>query len=400
MIMTSAVCREKEEETIAVLREITDYNPATQVILVVEPQDVDIALSSLHEGAFQYTKLPLSDEELKQLIEVALANRPMVMSETELDQNSEQFEQIVGNSPAIRKVYEQIEQAAAVDVHILLLGETGTGKDLVAQAIHRRSDRENGPYIPVNLGALPTELVASELFGHEKGSFTGAAKQHKGKFEQGENGVVFLDEIDAIDEKVQVSLLRLIEQRKFHRLGGRRSVMSNARLIAASNSDLEDLVQAGSFRQDLFYRLDVFRITVPPLRDRREDIRLLVQAFLARYNKQFKKRVLSISPEALESLEGYDWPGNVRELKNIIQRAIVICEGEEILLRHLPPRFGSVEIPESKLEFAIGTSLDEVERQMVLRALHEAENNRTRAAELLGISRRAIYNKLKKHNIE
>lgn len=401
MILTSAVCKDANGEGIRRLEGLIAKSPMTKVLFLVEPEDIQIAKSALEAGTYQYAKLPVSDTELRMLIEAALASRQQNGTSKLLpkDESRNRFEPFIGRSPAMRQVYRQIRKAATTDIPLMILGETGTGKDLAAQAIHQRSRRSKGPYIPVNLGALPSELVASELFGHEKGTFTGALKQHRGKFEQGNDGTVFLDEIDCIDEKVQVSLLRLIEQKEFHRLGGEQAVKSNARLIVASNQNLEALVRAGSFRQDLFFRLDIFRIVMPPLRQRQGDIPLLVENFLAHYRQAFDKRFLEIGPECMQLLEAYDWPGNVRELKNVIQRAVLVCEGKEILPEHFPVRFRSVETPQPTATFEIGTPLEVVEREMVIRALSEANNNRTRAAELLGISRRAIYNKLRKHNL-
>lgn len=301
---------------------------------------------------------------------------------------------------AMQNVYRQIEQAAITDIPILLLGETGSGKDLVAKTIHEHSKRKEELFIPINLGALPGQLVASELFGHEKGAFTGSIGQHQGIFEKGSNGTVFLDEIDMVDEKVQVSLLRLIEQKKYNRLGGKKAVKSNTRIIAASNQNLEKLVEQGSFRQDLFFRLDVFRITIPPLRKRRKDIPLLIRGMLARYNKQFNKSIQKISPECLQAIESYEWPGNIRELKNVIQRAVLVCGGQEVLPKHLPRRFRSGKNLKPSITFDVGTPLEQIEKEMVLKALSVSNNNRKKAAELLGISRRAIYNKLKKHHIQ
>lgn len=401
ILLTSSVCRDKEARVSKVLDEIKSRSPATQILFLVEAEHVNVAISSLKLGTYHYAKLPVSDEELQLLFEAALEMRPTLHADTGSNRKGEErFEQLVGSSDAMQQVYQQIEQGAATEIPILIVGETGTGKDLTAQAIHRRSERSQGPYIPVNLGALPQDLVASELFGHDKGAFTGATNQHKGIFEQAERGTVFLDEIDTVEEKVQVSLLRLIEQKKFHRLGGRQAVKSNARLIAASNVNLEELVRSGAFREDLFYRLDVFRIAMPPLRQHREDISLLITDFLGRFNQSFKKNVRRISPDATRLLEEYDWPGNVRELKNVIQRAVLVCEGEAILPKHLTTRFQERKPRPSVIEFEIGTPLEEVEREMVLRALSLADNNRKRAAELLGISRRAIYNKLRKHNID
>jgi DNA-binding NtrC family response regulator len=300
----------------------------------------------------------------------------------------------------MQEVYRQIRQASVTDMPILLMGETGTGKDLAAHAIHEQSKRKEGPYVAVNLGALPPELVGSELFGHEKGAFTGAIDRREGKFEQAQNGTVFLDEIATIDEKVQISLLRLIEQRTFQRLGGNKTLRTNARLIAASNQNLPDLAEQGRFRKDLYYRLDVFRIVMPPLRDRGGDVVLLIDEFLKRFNRSFNKNIMGVAPECISLLESYSWPGNVRELKNVVQRAVLVCEGQVLLPEHLPSRFRPGEPVRPRVSFEIGTPLEEVEREMVVRALTAAKNNRKRAADLLGISRRALYNKLQKHNIK
>lgn len=309
------------------------------------------------------------------------------------------FEGFIGGSLAMQKVYRQIEQVAFTNVPVLLLGETGTGKDLAAQAIHRLSLKKDGHYIPVNLGALPTELVASELFGHEKGAFTGASQQHKGVLETGSDGSVFLDEIESIDSKVQISLLRLIEEKKFNRLGGRHSIPTDARLIAASNEDLEKMVERGRFREDLFFRLDVFRIALPPLRERKSDIPLIVEDLIVRFNYELNKNIIRIRPDCMEALERYEWPGNVRELRNAIQRAVLVCEESEIREEHLPKRLQRGTESNSQVIVEIGKSLNEVEKHLILKTLTHTKNNRKQAAELLGITRRALYNKLNKHDI-
>jgi DNA-binding NtrC family response regulator len=299
----------------------------------------------------------------------------------------------------MRQIYKQIRKAASIDISILLQGETGTGKDLAAQTIHCLSDRSDGPFIPINLGALPSEMVASELFGHEKGSFTGAIAQRKGKFEQAKNGTVFLDEIESIDENVQVSLLRLVDERKFYRLGGKRRVTTNARLTVASNEHLETLVKQGTFREDLFYRLNVFPIYLPPLRERKEDISHLATEFIARQSRILKKQITRISPEGLRTLEDYDWPGNVRELKNMVQRAVLLCDGEELRPEHFPARLRTEPSPLPVISFRVGTPLEEVEHALIRHTLEVVDNNRTEAAKLLGISRRALYNRLRKYQI-
>ncbi|MCF7854634.1 MAG: sigma-54 dependent transcriptional regulator [Candidatus Pacebacteria bacterium] len=309
------------------------------------------------------------------------------------------FERMIGQSSEIKIVFARIRQAAATDVPVLILGETGTGKDLVAKAIHSRSKRADGVYIPVHLGAVPANLVASELFGHEKGVFTGATETRQGKFELGNGGTVFLDEIGTISERVQISLLRLLEQHKFHRLGGQDTFTTDVRLIAASNADLYEAVQKGTFREDLYYRLDVFRIDLPPLRQRRQDIELLVRSFLKSYCKSFGKAIKDIPVDALSLLQNYHWPGNIRELKNVIQRAVLVCEGDALQPRHLPPRFHTKDSSQENIVFKVGTTLAEMEQRMIRKVLMVTGNNRKKSAELLGISRRTLYNKLEKYGL-
>ena len=402
VMIAGDVCKEQDIEYISILKILAEKCPQTQIIFLVEQGDIDIAISALKVGSYHYLKFPATDEELRLLIETAIERKPQ-FGENILKQETIKefhFGQLVGTSMQMRHVYNQIRQASVTDIPVLIVGETGTGKDLVALEVHKNSKRSDERYLPISLGALPNELIASELFGHEKGSFTGAIKQHKGVFEQADNGTVFLDEIDTVEEKMQVSLLRLIEQKKFNRLGGHRSIRSNARLIAASNANLEELVKTNKFREDLFYRLDVFRINLSPIRQRREDIKLLIEDLLPKYNELYKKNILSIGQECLNLLENYEWPGNVRELKNVIQRAVLVCNGEELLSQHLPKRFRNHLSSNKKIFFDIGTPLDKIEREVILVALKSVNNNRTKAAELLGISRRAIYNKLKKHNIK
>jgi DNA-binding NtrC family response regulator len=307
---------------------------------------------------------------------------------------------LVAVSPATRRVYRQALQAARADIPVLLLGETGTGKDLLAQVIHRHSDRKSAPYLAVNLGSVPSELVAGELFGHEKGAFTGAGDRRRGVFEVASNGTIFLDEIDSLDKKVQVSLLRLLEQHRFTRLGGSKPVPTNARIIAASNANLKDLIKTGAFRNDLYYRLEAFIITLPPLSARPEDIPALCSRFIEQYGAATHKHVQSISGDALDLIRSYDWPGNIRELKNVIQRAVLVCDGDEIRPGDLPVRLQEQRPkPDRDVTIRLGTPLTEIEKTMLVSALRATGNNRKEAADLLGISRRAIYNKLQKFGL-
>jgi DNA-binding NtrC family response regulator len=402
LIVTSAAFRAGRTDGIELLEVIAANSPGTQILFLAESGDIQTAMDALKAGTYQYAKLPIEDEELQLLIKAAIEKRPLYSTNLFLEAKKREvrLEQLVGRSKPMQQVYRQIRQAAVTDMPILLMGETGTGKDLAAQAIHEQSERKDGPYVTVNLGALPSELVGSELFGHEKGAFTGAIERREGKFEEAQNGTILLDEIATIDTKMQVSLLRLIEQKTFNRLGGKKIIRTNARLITASNQNLTELVEQGRFRKDLYYRLDVFQISMPPLRDRGGDVVLLIDEFLKRFNRIFKKNIVGVTPECISLLESYDWPGNVRELKNVVQRGVLVCEGEVLLPEHLPPRFRPGNPVRSKVSFEIGTSLQEIEHEMIVRVLAATQNNRKLAADLLGISRRALYNKLQKHKIK
>ena len=310
ILITTERLRQNKISTLKAIRDLLSKNPTNQVIILAEKSDITIAMESIKAGSYQYAVLPVPDDELTLLLNTALETKPSVIEEYRKPKQQDRLLEIIGSSNSMQIVYEQIKQAASSHIPVLILGETGTGKDLVAQTIHRLSKLHENPYLPVNLGALPSELIASELFGHEQGSFTGALNQHTGVFEQAKEGTVFLDEIDSIDEKVQVSLLRLLENNKFKRLGGRKLVTTNSRLIAASNENLEELVDKGSFRSDLYYRLDVFRITLPALRDRKSDIAIIANELILKYSRMYKKRITAISNEALESLMNSNWPGN------------------------------------------------------------------------------------------
>ncbi len=402
VILSSDVCDPGEADWSNLIASITARSPQTQIIALVEPEHLKVAQTAINAGGYLYSRLPICDSELKMLIDMAISDRPHYYRKLSKSERRSETAMgpLIGKSRQMRDVYDQIRKIAETDIPVLIMGETGTGKELVANTIHRRSRRKEGPYLPVNLASLPTELAASELFGHEKGSFSGAVKQHRGVFERAVDGTVFLDEIDSIGEKVRVSLLRLIEQQQFFRLGGQASIRSNARLITASNVDLEDMTRENKFRKDLFYRLDGFRITLPPLRDRAEDIQLLAGRMVATYTQRFNKRVDDISEDFIDHLKAHDWPGNVREFKNVLQRSVLVCDGPQLKPIHLPPRLLKRPTQAKRLSFDIGTPLDEIERRMVIKALEATQNNRKEAARLLGISRRAIYNKLNKHDIQ
>lgn len=282
---------------------------------------------------------------------------------------------------------------------VLLTGETGTGKDLVARAIHQLSTRKNKVLQPIHLGALPPELVAGELFGYEKGAFTGALRSHRGLFEKAEGGTIFLDEIGTIDEKVQISLLRLLETRKLERIGGNRTTSVNVRIVVATNENLSEAVEQGRFREDLFFRLDIFQIVLPPVRERGGDIVLLVNHFLKQFSAEYQRDIVGISPECISALEYYDWPGNVREIKNVIHRAVLNSTGGILLVEHLPDRLQKAHKQPPEIKLPMGCTLKEAEQAVISRTLTWTRNNRRRTASILGISRRTLYNKLEQYNL-
>ena len=315
-----------------------------------------------------------------------------------------EFEGIVAGSLAMRSVLQQISEAASVDVPVLITGETGTGKDLVAAAIHKRSKRRDSVYLPVNMGAIAKELIASELFGHEKGAYTGAHESRAGFFEQAQGGTIFLDEITTMDERIQVSLLRVLETKKIRRVRGNKDIVVDARVIAATNENIEESVKSGRFREDLYYRLDVFRIQVPPLRDRHGEVTLLTDYFVLRFNALYEKDIRTVSPDAYRLLRRYRWPGNVRELKNVIQRAVVLAKGKEVTVDSLPHRIRENDDGENLPSaagspFQCGMSLEEVEKEFIKLTLASVSGNKLKAAGILGISRRALYNKLKRFGL-
>ena len=398
MLFSSSVTHRQPSSALEILEIITAKCPATQILFFAHPRRFKIANQALRAGAFHYSLLPVSDEELKLLIETAVEKKPLLglnmLLRSEVEKTT--FERMVGRSTSMQQVYRQIRQAAATDIAVLISGETGTGKELAAQAIHEISDRANGPCIPVHIGSLPADLVSSELFGHEPGSFTGANERRKGCFEQAVGGTIFLDEIATIDQKMQVSLLRLLETKTFHRIGGQTDIDVDVRVIAASNADLMSEIRRGKFREDLYYRLDVLHIIMPPLRERHGDLHLLVDHFIKHSCDDFQKVIRGVSANFFSCIDSYNWPGNVRELKNVIQRAVINCQGDILDINHLPKRLLNSRYADITIPVRVGMRLAEIEKEVIIRTLQYAGNNRTRASEILGISRRALYNKMQK----
>jgi DNA-binding NtrC family response regulator len=378
----------------------------TRMIVLAEPGNFDDAL---FDPAHVCVKdRSLSDEDLISLVEHHLLFNASDGASQLLSHEVSvpiEFEGLIAVGLPMHAVIRRIMDAAAVDIPVLITGETGTGKDLIAAAIHKRSPRMNHPYIPVNTGAIARELVASELFGHERGAFTGAQETRPGIFEQADHGTVFLDEIATMDEKSQVSLLRVLEENTFRRVGGSKKIGVNVRIIAATNEDLEKNVAEKRFREDLFYRLNVFHINVPPLRARLPGaITVLTDHFVARFAAVYGKDIERVAPETYRLLRRYPWPGNVRELKNVIQTALLMADGKELKPEFIPERIrhavaGRDGRSEPTCSFRVGASLRTVQKEFIRVTLSHMGGNKKMAASILGISRRALYNKMKKLNL-
>ena len=401
MLFSGTVARNHQADALEVLELIIAKCPQTQVLLFTAPGSLKFANQALRVGVYHYATLPISDEELKLLMGSAMETKsqlgPNMLLKRETEKNT--FETMVGRSTVMQMAYRQIRQAAATDIPVLISGETGTGKELAAQAIHELSPRSEAPCVPVHIASLPPDLVASELFGHVRGAFTGATKPRKGCFELADGGTVFLDEIGTIDPKMQISLLRLLEAREFTKVGSLDPTTSDVRVIAATNADLINEIRLGHFREDLYYRLDVLNIVMPPLRARNGDIPLLVSHFLKEACDDFKKTIRGISSDFINCVESYPWPGNVRELKNVIQRAVVSATEDVLRIRNLPTRISQYQDSDTQMSFRVGMALSQVEKEMIIRTLAHNGDNRSRTSEMLGISRRALYNKMARHGI-
>jgi DNA-binding NtrC family response regulator len=372
-----------------------DRNAA--IIMITAFASVESAVQALKEGAFDYVTKPVDPDHLSHLVQNALKHKKLTDENARLrEQLSEtaHSDVIVGDGPQMKKVMELSRTVAQTDTTVMIRGESGTGKELVARAIHANSARRYFPIIAVNCGAVPESLLESELFGHERGAFTGAQYRRKGKFEMADGGTVFLDEIGTISTKMQVQLLRVIETKQFTRVGGNEPVKSDFRVICATNRDLEAAVKEGNFREDLYYRLNVFSVFIPPLRERRTDIPTLVQHFIEKYAVSMNKPVKEISPEAMDLLVRYAWPGNVRELENVIERAMVLAKPKSICPGDLPFQLVSSQPGPAS------DTLEAIERMHVQEILHRAGWNITHAAQILDVDRVTLYNKIAKYGLK
>jgi len=396
------------------LHEAHRIYPDLPVVIMTAYGTVEGAVQAMKEGAVDYILKPVKMEEMEILIEKTLSVRRLQDENRSLRQELQSVygsTSIVGNHPAIQKVIQLISQVAGTKATVLVQGESGTGKEIVARAIHYQSDRASKSFVVINCAAIPSNLLESELFGHEKGAFTGAIKTKKGRLELADQGTLFLDEIGEMPKELQVKILRVLEEQKFQRVGGIEDVEVDNRIIAATNKDLKQAVEAGAFRDDLFYRLNVITISIPPLRERKEDIPLLVDYFLEKHRKVFKSRAAGVSDEALKLLVEYSWPGNVRELENTLVRAMILCGSEMIQPGDLPEELGREgmkeewklpadreELKQMKKE-AQQKAKGEIEKRFILEALRQGGGNVMRSAEMVGMDRRQFQNLLRKYGI-
>jgi len=379
---------------IELMKEARKIAPTIITVIVTAYGSIQTAISAIREGAYDYIEKPFCPEKVELLIKNLVAHHDLVEENISLRQKIEDrylFEGIIAKSPVMLRIFELIKTVAPTIATVMIIGKTGTGKEMVARAIHLQSQRRKKPFIAVSCASLPESLLESELFGHEKGSFTGAVERKKGKFEAADKGTLFLDEIGEINANTQIHLLRALEEKKITRVGGNEEIDVDVRVIAATNKDLKTMVKQGSFREDLYYRLNVVTIQLPPLRDRREDILPLAEHFLRKFSKDNNKVVKCFSPDIIEFIMNYSWPGNVRELENMIEHGVILSKNKEISMADLPQDCVH-PTPEE------GKSIEDVLRNHIIHVLEETKGNISEAAKILGIQRMTLYNRLKKYN--
>ncbi len=392
---------------LALLTALREQGVDAPIIILTAHGTIESAVTAMKSGAHDYILRPFDVAAVEMVVTRALAldriNRENQFLREEVEKGWGEF---IGRSSAMQQQYDLIRQVASSDTSVLILGESGTGKELAARAIHRASPRHQALFVPINCAAIPRDLLESELFGHSKGAFTGALQDRVGKFERADGGTIFLDEVAELPPPLQAKLLRVLQEREVERVGGNRSISIDIRVIAATNQDVQQALQNGTLREDLFYRLNVFTITLPPLRQRLDDVPLLVEYLLEKHGVRSGQGPSAVSPAALVCLQSYAWPGNVRELQNVMERALVLSRGALIDTRHLPPEVSAVTEPAPSpvsavpaRQLALPPTIERIERTLISQALQEAAGNRTKAARLLEISERALWYKLKKYGL-
>jgi len=387
---------------ITLMQRALAHNPELICIILTAYGDVEMAVQAMKKGAADFMIKPINLDKLEFTLDRVLAAKKIELENRQLRVQLDSkygLENIIGNSKPMQEVFDTIRQVAASRATVLIQGESGTGKELVAKAIHQLSPRRKGPFVAVHCAALSENLLESELFGHEKGAFTGAVERRIGRFEKADGGSLFLDEISEINASVQVKILRALEERQIERVGGDTPIDVDTRLIAATNRDLKSMVENGDFREDLFYRLYVVVITLPPLRERGDDILLLLNHYLAVFNRENGKQIEGFTPAAYEMLAAYHWPGNVRELRNLVERMVVLARGKMLDVKDIPAQVREQIGQKNDVHIDVDLTVEEMEKRMIIQALEKTGGNRTKAAEKLGISRRTLHRKLKEYGL-
>ena len=385
-----------------VLAKVRGESPGIPVIVLTGHGSIDTAVDAMRNGAYDFLTKPLSLDRLSLIVKRALAGRELEIRHSSLQQElnaQASFESIIGKSTEMQRIFQMVRKAADSKASVLITGESGTGKELIANALHNLSPRKSNPFIKVHCAALSETLLESELFGHEKGAFTGAAARKRGRFELANTGTIFLDEIGEINQNVQIKILRVLQDKRFERVGGEETLEVDVRVIAATNRNLEEEIAQGRFREDLFYRLNVVHIQVPPLRDRKDDIPLMLNAFLDEFNRENNKSITGFDSRSRSALYKYDWPGNIRQLRNCVESAVVMCSGNEITLEDLPPTVrGAAEL--NVIQVPVGITMAEAEKIIIQQNLASNQGNKSKTADILGIGRKTLHRKLEEYGEE
>jgi DNA-binding NtrC family response regulator len=394
---------------IEALEVIKEKHTEVPVIIITAFGEVSMAVDAIKKGAYDYLEKPFDNDKLLLLIKRALEHRRLTGEISDLKSKistAKSFEQIIAASDKMKKAIAQAQCVANTDTSVLIQGESGVGKELVANAIHMASTRKDAPMVAINCGAIPSTLIESELFGHEKGAFTDAKEAKPGKFEQADGGTLFLDELGELPLDAQVKLLRVLEEKKITRIGGLKPIKVDVRIVSATNNNLEEKIRQGAFRLDLFYRLNIFNVVIPPLRERKEDIPVLVEYFIKKFNDEMNLKITNLSKQALEQLINYEWPGNIRDLQNAVQSAMILARDGVITSEHLPMRvkgYNTNDVSKADMHAGLDENLkhinSRIEKQLILEALTKCNYNRTETAELLQISRKTLFNKMKQYGL-
>ena len=384
------------------LRRVVSAYPAIPVIILTGHGTIESAVTAMHAGAYDFLTKPVNLDRLELLVKRALTGRQLVLENLTLQRELERrstAHQLVTASPAMKRAWEIVEQVAPSRASVLITGESGVGKELVADAIHSLSPRRAAKFVKVHCAALTETLLESELFGHERGAFTGAVSRRRGRFELADGGTIFLDEIGEISQNIQIKLLRILQERAFERVGGEETITADVRVVAATNRNLQEAIERGTFREDLYYRLNVVHVDVPPLRERQADVSLLAAGFLKEFAEENGKQIVGFKPPALNALRRYSWPGNVRELQNSIESAVVMARGSTVELHDLPPAVRRAQAAPA-VRIPLGSTLDHGERELIRATLSHQHGNKSRTSEILGISRKTLHRKMREYQLE